>query len=109
MSSSLPTTFNNGTPVSSPQRQARSPRKTPNSERRPMKRRGRDNISEDIMRRNADLGQHGNMDGGEIDLPSNVATIFNVENVNTTTEFNEDELSSALEGINIATCFSPTD
>ena len=60
-----------------------------------------ENISEDIMRRNADLGEHGNMDGGEIDLPSNVATIFDVENVNTTTEFNEDELLSAIEAINV--------
>lgn len=107
-SSQLPPPVNDGT-ASSPERQPpphRSPRKTPDSQRRPTKtRRGLGNINEDIMRPNADLGQRGNIDGEEINIPSNIGDLFNVdievENNGTSGDMNDADLLSALESFNV--------
>ena len=82
---------NNGTPISSPLRLARSPLKTPQSFVRPKKTTrfpANDDISRDIpsfnpniMKRNADLGHNGNIDGCEsLDLPSNLDDLFEFGN-----------------------------
>ena len=81
---------NNGTPISSPLRPTHSPMKTPQTQRRPKKTAriphtnndaiiSRVSLDDNIMKRNADLGHDGNIDGREMSLDFSIEDLF--ENV----------------------------
>lgn len=104
---------NNSTPISSPQRAnappSRSPRKTPTSQNRPKKTQKSNEINsdiskidDDVMHKNNDAGEDGNIDGGGIDLPPDISNIFEASidnnNISTdgTTNVDDGDLFSAL-------------
>lgn len=102
---------NNSTPISSPQRAPviRSPRKTPTSHNRPKKTQKSNEINsdiskidDDVMHKNNDAGEDGNIDGGGIDLPPDISNIFeaSVDNNNISTDgktnVDDGDLFSAL-------------
>lgn len=100
------TNNNNNTPISSPQRAppSRSPRKTPTSHNRPKKTQKQSDIlkiDDDVMHKNNDAREDGNIDGGGIDLPLDISNIFDASidnNISTdgTTNVDDGDLFSAL-------------
>ncbi len=110
VAASLGKNNNNNTPISSPQRAppSRSPRKTPTSHNRPKKTQKSNEINtdilkidDDVMHKNHDAGEDGNIDGGGIDLPLDISNIFEASidnNISTdgTTNVDDGDLFSAL-------------